>query len=362
MSELSPSLRSLFDLARNPQPAARKRLLEEIQALVFARTAPPSPRERQLATEILRGLIRDAEVPFRRLLAARLARESRAPRELIVELANGEIAVAQPILESSPILEDHDLIEVVQQRTLQHQLSVALRQNVSEEVSDALMATGNPEVMRTLARNSTARLSRRSFETLVESSRQDEELHEPLVHRSDLDPGLAQRMYQWVSDALRQYIATNFQIDSALLNEAISESLQATLRQHGGTEPPAMPSFVDGGSKDNARLVRLLRAGNVAEFEVQFAQRTGLPIRVARRAFYQDRGGPLAVACRSIDLPEDQFREILLLARRIHDPRAVAEDEHFHQIIGLYRTMTRDAARRILDAWRSGGTVQVGRA
>src|SRR5690606_28752200 len=94
-------------------------------------------RERRLMTEILQQLIHDVEQSVRKALADRLAEEKDAPRELVTILANDEIDVAHKILRDSAVLQDLELIEIIQHRTFEHQLTIAMRNTVSEAVSDA---------------------------------------------------------------------------------------------------------------------------------------------------------------------------------------------------------------------------------
>ena len=50
-----------------------------------------------------------------------------APEGLLEMLARDDISVAGPILQHSPLLEDTTLIEIVQLRTREHQLCIAMR-------------------------------------------------------------------------------------------------------------------------------------------------------------------------------------------------------------------------------------------
>lgn len=58
---------------------------------------------------------------------------------------------------------------------------------------------------------------------------------EPIFRREDLPFDLAKRMYRWVSDALRQHIVKNFEIDenelSRLLDDVIEEETDRTEAQ-----------------------------------------------------------------------------------------------------------------------------------
>ena len=156
--------------------------------------------------DILRKLIHDVEVSVRRIIGTGLAGIPETPRDLAILIANDDISIAYPILTQSNILHDHDLIEVIRHRTLEHQLGIAIRQTVSEGVSDALVETGNEGVIGTLLQNPNARISNATMEYLVEASRRVDTFQEPILRRHDLDPALARRMFMWVSAALRQYI------------------------------------------------------------------------------------------------------------------------------------------------------------
>src|SRR3546814_1733452 len=59
--------------------------------------------------------------------------------ELQAVLANDEIEVAQAILERSRVLQDQDLIDVVMRRAEEHRMAIALRNDVSVAVAEALL-------------------------------------------------------------------------------------------------------------------------------------------------------------------------------------------------------------------------------
>ncbi|MCZ6467454.1 MAG: DUF2336 domain-containing protein, partial [Alphaproteobacteria bacterium] len=143
----------LYGLARDKSVAGRMALAETISDLFLQRGCTLTERERILMFSILRQMIHDAEMSVRRVVSAQLAERDDAPRDLVQRLANDEIEVAYPILTKSTVLHDTDLIEVIQQRTLEHQMAIAIRQSVSEAVSGALVQTGNENVIGTLLEN-----------------------------------------------------------------------------------------------------------------------------------------------------------------------------------------------------------------
>jgi uncharacterized protein (DUF2336 family) len=348
----SARIREMVALARDSAPAARAQLVAGIGDLIFDEVDPASAREKDLATDILRYLVREAETAVRRALSDRLARESKAPRDLIVTLAHDDILVARPVLLESTLLADADLIEVIHQRTLQHQLAITMRQQVSETVSAALVSTGNAEVMRSLVDNPKARIARRTYEILVEQSRSVDALQAPLVRRKDLDSDLATRLYTWVSAALRKQIVLNFDVDPKLLDEALTDSLRTVTREH--PSPQVEGAVLNLASDDPGVLLQLLRAGEIAMFEALLARKTGLRLQLARRAFYEPGGRPLATACKAIGVEKAHFAAIFLLARQARPGDKIVDPGELNSILAYYDGLAVDTAKRTLEAWRDG--------
>jgi uncharacterized protein (DUF2336 family) len=188
-------MQDLLDLARDKSANEKSQLVQVVGDLFFEEERVLNERERTLMTDILRQLIQDVEISVRKALADRMAEDSGAPNDLIKILANDELDVAHNILLNSQVLQDLELIEIIQHQTFEHQLTIAMRDKVSEAVSDALVETGNTKVVKTLIENETAQISDDTIETLVNASKTEEPLQEPLLNRPDLSPHLAKRMY-----------------------------------------------------------------------------------------------------------------------------------------------------------------------
>src|SRR6266851_3317910 len=187
----------LFELARDKTSQGRKVLLATVRDLFLVRGDALTDRERFLMNDILRNLIKEVEETVRRALADQLAQRQDAPRDVVLSLANDKIEVAYPILLQSQVLQDLELIEIIHHRTLEYQLAIAMRETVSETVSEALVATGGTDVIKALLENDGAQISQSTLEYLVEESQRVDTYHNPLLSRPELGSDLAQRMYWW---------------------------------------------------------------------------------------------------------------------------------------------------------------------
>lgn len=354
----APFLR-LLELARDRAPGSRAHIIESIGTFVVDPTQAQNSREREIATDILRQLLRDAEMSVRRQLAERLAAEPSAPLDLVIQLASDEVEVARPVLLESLALRDADLLEVIEQRTLQHRLAIAMRRQVSEEVCTALVDAGEPDVARTLLENPGARIGRNSFEKLVDRSRVEAPLQEPLVRRGDLDPILAMRMYAWVSVALRRYIVRNFDVDPTLLDDAIRESLDTVASEHTKRHAEGTPTeriadgLADAHADNPSVLIELLRAGEIGLFEAMFARITGLKPMLARRALYEPGGRALAIACRASAIDKPVYAAIFLLARQARPGDKSVDPNELPAALAFFDSVDPDVARRTLEKHRT---------
>ncbi|MGZ9114439.1 MAG: DUF2336 domain-containing protein, partial [Brevundimonas sp.] len=224
----APSASDLLALARNANPDARQRLLLGVVALCDA--SPPSGELSPVLSDIFLTLARQAEREVRKALSEKLAHADWAPAALINVLALDDIEIARPVLASSPILQDDDLLRVMIEASLEHQIAIARRPQISGRVADAMIERGEPAVLTALATNRTADLSIDGVRRLVEHSRRIAALRAPLTRHPRLTEALAEQMYHWVGTALRQSISARFNVDEKALGAAVYDAVEGVLR------------------------------------------------------------------------------------------------------------------------------------
>ena len=348
----------LLRLARDKSTAGRQELTETMSDLFLGNTRSLSDRERALTYDILSQVIHDVEMAVRRNISEQLAKLPDAPRDLALLLANDDIEVAYPILAFSRVLQDVDLIEVIRHRTLEHQLAIAIREDVSETVSDALVRTGMKQVVQTLLENPDAAISSSTMEYLVEQSRRVDSFHEPILDRGDLDPSLAQRMFMWVSAALRQYILDTYEMAPDLVDDLLEK---AALEAIGSQSRPAESSskaqelvarLADDDAVTPELLVALLQEGEIPLFMTMFQRLTGLRDRLVRRLLFEPGGEGLAIACKSAGLGKAIFSSIFTLTRKARPGAEKTSRREIRHVLNLYDHMTEEAARDVVRRWQ----------
>ncbi|MBX4158863.1 DUF2336 domain-containing protein, partial [Lactiplantibacillus plantarum] len=113
--------------------------------------AAPPPNVAPLLSDIFLTLAAQAERDIRLALAERIADAEWAPPALVNMLALDEIDIARPVIAASPLLKDADLIRLLIEATLEHQIAVARRPRLSGPVCDAIVDRGEAVTMTALA-------------------------------------------------------------------------------------------------------------------------------------------------------------------------------------------------------------------
>lgn len=352
---------NLIRLARERSERGRTELADAVSDIFREKGATLTERERAHVFGILQTVIGDVEKRMRRTLSIQLAAAPDVPHDLIAFLANDDIDIAFPILTRSPVLKDEDLMEVVWHRTLEHQLAVAGRPGISEDVSQTLVDTKDERVIRGLLENQDAHISKATMSYLVEQSKRVDSFQEPLLRRNDLGADLAKRMIGWVSAALRQHIIDKFDVDSSevdavLEQAAVKEMDSAAAESREPSRSAELAELLQGKGEATPELLYLsLRDGEVALFVSLFAKMSGLSEPLILRVVFDPAGDALAVACKAIGIGKGYFTSILALTRRARPSQVTAAAKTVRRVLRLYDGIGEQTARRMVDQWRFFG-------
>ncbi len=356
--ESSVDTDALLQLARDKSSQGRKVLGETIADMFVGNASALSERERTLMFEILHQVVRDIETKVRQTISTLLATLQDTPPELASILANDKIEVAYPILTQSEVLHDAQLIETIHHRTLEHQMAIAIRHTIPVNVSDALVETGDEDVIRTLLENSGARISQATMEYLVEESSRVNTFQEPILRRHDLDPELAKRMFMWVSAALRQHIVENYNFEKSVIDDLLEK---AALQGAGGDTHPQEPhsksdDLVAELAEENAvtpdLLISALRNGQVHLFVSMFRRLTELRHTLVTRILLEPGGEGMAIACKAVGIDGGNFSSIFSLSRKAGPGSAKSLQEQTEEAKEFYDSIPEIAAKGVLRHWR----------
>ena len=320
-------LDQLLDLAARRTPDDQNRLLMGVAGLYESADAHGGAPE--ALADIFIALTRSAEREIRQVLAQRLAKVEWAPKALVRMLAADEIEIARPVIAASPLLLDDDLLQLLADGSIEHQIQVALRPDIGAAVARAIVVGRDPAVMTALATNRSARIDAATFADLVSQARQLAALRAPLTRHPSLDETLALRLYQWVGEALRQAISDRFPLDPARLAEAAREAThQAAAVEWGAVAAPPVADDLDArlvaklhaaGQLRPAYLIRALREEKLGVFAHGLAVLGRFEPAQVWRALRGDTARPLFLACIAVGLDRAAFPALLTEIRKLNN-------------------------------------------
>jgi uncharacterized protein (DUF2336 family) len=146
--------------------------------------------QRHECSVAMAALLDDRHVEVRRALAEAFAASCRAPRALVVALANDRSEIAAPLLARSPLLTDAELVDAVAAGDGVAQCALARRPFLGPGPVGALAEVGTRDARLALINNPSAGLGRRTLHSLFERFGDDAEVRRALTSRADLPAAL----------------------------------------------------------------------------------------------------------------------------------------------------------------------------
>ncbi len=211
-------------LADDVDEEVRVELAGKIRRLLPHLSEDEVAKTRDLTFAVINKLAEDQLPRVRQIVAEEIKHAHEVPRELVLKLAkDSQLVVAAPILEYSPLLTDTDLLELVAVAHIEGAVdAVARRENLAEDVSQAVVASLEIPAIAALLANSSARIREETMDQVVEQARTYAELEEPVVLRKDLSVRIMRRLAEFVVNSLLD-----------ILNEqgGLDDEIAATVRR-----------------------------------------------------------------------------------------------------------------------------------
>jgi len=350
----------LIDLAHRRTEGDRNRLLLAMVDVCATSEEARRPELRGLLGDVFVKLAAEAEREIRKALAERLATADWAPKALIDILALDEIEIARPIILASPLLQDEDLVRILVQAAVEHQIEVARRPGVSARVVEAILDRGEPSVLAALAGNTATDLTDEALRRLVFASRRITALRSPLVRHPKLTRLLALQMYNWIGEALRAALTDRFAVDPDELGRAVGDAVAAA---HAGPSPKPAPAADEqdemerrlvtkleaAGELRPGYLVRALKEGKLSLFQTALAALGRYPLSEVRRACNAPDPELIALACAAVGIDRVVFPSLLVLIREFNAGRPGGGPDAGKRAASAFKRDPANAARAFRD-------------
>ena len=331
------------EIAVNPStPVQADRILaedtdEEIRGCVagkIARLAPDlsdADRDRagEIVTDILETLARDQAVRIRRILAEELKQARDVPVSVIQRLArDGDETVSVPVLETSPLLSDEFLVEIIESDPVQSALqAISGRVGLGADVSDALIETDNVSAIASLLSNDSAQIREETLDRLVDGAADVEEWHAPLISRPSLSAKAATTLSRFVTETLLDDLLQRDDLDPAV-TEAIGANVRRRIEEPDAEEEETdrekvQRMHLDGTLDEEAVKAAMLRGDRI--FVVQaIASLSRLDATVVQKAFSLASAKGVAAVTWKAGLSAELAHQIQLRLAKVPPDEAIA--------------------------------------
>ena len=351
-----------LDLVEPHQPRARNAIVQRLCEIVsWPENRIPS-YERQLAADILVGLLRTSSVELRGRCARGMLQVHDAPKALLRYLAQDEILVSQILLERGVGFDDSDLIATIRAGVSAHWLAIARRRTLNEAVTDALVQTGDVSVIEAALRNPNARLSTQAVDMVVSRSRQAPSLPALLVARTELKPTQALVLFWWAPFDSRLHILRRFAVDRTVLIQELGDVF-ALAAAEGWADADARKTLqvVERRQRNRAAAAQsphgsLEGALAVADRGIdralinEIAHLAGVKPTTASQIFADPGGEAIAVFCKAVGLKRPALLSLWRSLRRPHGD-AESTDNPLGRTAYVFDTLATAKAQTVLRYW-----------
>jgi uncharacterized protein (DUF2336 family) len=304
--------------------------------------------------EIIGRLEQDIEAAARAQLARRLARADNAPVKVINKLAFDDlIDVAGPVLRESTRLDAKTLVANARSKSQRHLLAISQRKSIDPEVTDVLVTRGNQEVVRSVASNAGARLSKFGILQMIKRSESDSILVEEMGRRKDIPRHPFQQLIAKAAENAKKRLGSERPQAAGELESLVTD-VTASLQSKFG---PASKSYfkakrVVAGQYATGNLTEKLiseyaQSHKFEETTVGLALLCSLPVDVVERALNNKE--LVLVLAKAVGFSWQTAMSLLFLSAPDHRIHAQQLEEMKRE----FDKLNRDTSRSVLQTYQS---------
>lgn len=350
--------------AFKPPGAARDALVRRLIDVVALPGSRVPPQDRSMAGDILLDMLLHSSDRERSLCASRLAVCRDAPRRVLRYLAKCSFAVAQPLLEESDAFDSCDLVEIVENSSVDHRLAIARRRNLGPSVTDCLARVGEPQVVRDLLMNRNAPLAEATMDKLIALSRDEPSYCPILAERVELRASHAMAMFWWSDAPTRRKILTRQAADRSEMISLCRDVFEMAAAEGWKDDVTRKAlQLIERRQRNRAAIERspydslegAIAAAAARGVDAELVQEIGYlagikPVTAAK--ILSDLGGEgLAVLCKATGLKRDYLRLLWTALRRPLEGPDGEPDSSFYRVSETYEVLSVAKAQTTLRYW-----------
>jgi uncharacterized protein (DUF2336 family) len=345
-------LPELEDVVQHGSAEKRAETLRRVTGLFLDGAPVYGPDHIALFDDVIGYLIEEIEAKALAELARRLAPVVNAPAGVVKTLAeHDDIDIAGPVLRQAQ-LSDPELMQIAERKSQAHLLALSARPDLSEALSDILVARGDRDVARSIATNEKAQLSERAFTALVRRAEQDNVLAERVGLRTDIPPRLFRQLLMQASDVVQKRLLaqakpeTRSEIRHVLAKVTDEVAAKAAPRNYTAALA-AVRELHKERKLTETDVAAFAKSGKYEETIAALATLCAVPVEVVDRLMSGERADPVLILARAVNFSWSTVREIILSRPGPKPSNQVIDSarENFDRLTGA-------TAQRVVRFWQ----------
>ena len=191
-------------------------------------------------------------------------------------------------------------------------MAIAKRAQVSENVSEALVDSGNEEAVTRLVSNVGAEISEKSLQKVVDDLGDRETIQDAMVHRPKLPVAVSERLVTVVSEKFLGAMIKRRDLPEDVVTDMILQARErAVISLSADSDETDVGTLVrqlnENGRLTASIMLRGLCMGDLTFFEAALAERAGVSLTNARQLIHDSGSLGLRTICRQANIPVQQL-------------------------------------------------------
>jgi uncharacterized protein (DUF2336 family) len=245
-------------------------------------TTSMSREDLALAETIINYLVLDIDSAVRAALSEELCECEFLNREIALKLAQDIDVVSLPMITSSVVLSDDDLLGILETADDAKQVCIAQRYELDLKVTDQIALTGCHDAVEACLENSTAIFGMEGYQNILERFGDEVVIQEALIRRSNLPKDTVSRLCEYISEDYKKELMDGTHLSDALSARMILNARERVLaknlsrRMTDYEQKKASLSLKNENRLSATLMLRCLISGNQSFFLAALAEASGI--------------------------------------------------------------------------------------
>ena len=247
-----------------------------------------------LAEDIFRILIKDIEVKVREALAESLKNCKNLPSDIVRDLINDVDSVSMPFIKYYADLSQEDIISIIDSQNLNKQKAVAMRANLTENITHYIAQNCPEDVVGVLVSNETANIKENTYDVIIDRFPESQTIQKNMVYRSELPVSIIEKIVHSLSDELLRHLVLTHNLPNDIacnIVEQVKEKTTLKISEEYSSDKKIeelIHELYTSNRLTPSLVVRAICMGDLKFFEYALVYLSNTPIMEVRKILFNN--------------------------------------------------------------------------